>query len=110
MENKLVSSNTDLQDVIAEAAESLDKHGYYIAKGLIEDGLYNTLREEGMSYFSNKAKKDLQLSYRLRGNVSSGMKDIAGFAKNKVWHIYRTCFFTWNTVNSDISHMINASR
>lgn len=114
--NNFISKNRDilnqdinLKDLVVEVGKQIDKKGYYIAKNLMTMDSYEKCRSEAIKYLKYKLELNKNYPHSLRGNVAAGMSDTFGFSKNKSWHVYRHCSFTWNTKEPDLQHLLNTS-
>jgi hypothetical protein len=70
---------------------------------------YEQSRNEAINYMKHKLESNQNYPHSLRGVVAAGMSDTFGFSKNKSWHIYKHCSFTWNTKEPDLQHLLDTS-
>lgn len=105
-----INKNIDINYLVQEAKENLDKYGFYIAKKIINKEKYLEARNNSILHFDNLEKEYRKLSYPLRGYVSAGMRDVSGLSNNEAWYLFRSCFFPWNRPNYNLRGLINISR
>ena len=105
-----INKNIDINYLVQEAKENLDKYGFYIAKKIINKEKYLQARNNSILHFDNLEKEYRKLSYPLRGYVSAGMRDVSGLSNNEAWYLFRSCFFPWNRPNYNLRGLINISR
>lgn len=105
----ILNPDINLEDLVIEAEQAIDKRGYYIAKNLLTMSSYGQCRNEAINYMKHKLESNENYPHSLRGTVAAGMSDTFGFSKNKSWYIYKHCSFTWNTKESDLQHLLDTS-
>jgi len=105
----ILNQDINLEDIVIEAEQVIDKKGYYIAKNLLIMSSYEKCRSESINYMKHKLESKKIWPHSLRGNVAAGMSDTFGFSRSKSWHLFRHCSFTWNTKDPDLHHLLCVS-
>lgn len=91
-----------------EIIHAVMKDGFYIARGVIPNHLYERARQECLSYF--KATDSSHLGPPLRGHIAPGIANVIGYANSKRWHVIRACLFPWNSSDPSLESTVFLSR
>ena len=109
-ENKQIfNQGINLEELLEDAEQALDKHGFYIAKNLLKLKAYKNCRDEAIKYMGQKLSQKQKFPHSLRGDIAAGMTDTFGYSNSKSWKVYRHCSFTWNKRNPDLQVLLDVS-
>ncbi len=102
--------NRENNSFLLSIQNGLKNEGYFIAKKLIKLDFYNSVRSDSIDYFRSLEKDKHKLMEPIRGDISAGIKNNVGYCNNKYWHIFRSCFFSWNAIDEKNKNIIKLSR